>query len=419
VEAIAFENSVESFSPTTGSARLQPGVVLQGTYRILRSLAAGGMGEVYLATHERLRGAFAVKVLHRELIRDADALTRFRGEAEIMAGLRHPNVVQVFDFNVTPEGLPYLVMELVDGKDLGAHLRVGQPMPPRQVAHIIHQIASALEAAHAHGVVHRDLKPENVMLLSIEGQEDFVKVLDFGISKARWSHRITSDSEILGTPQFMAPEQAQGRREEIDHRTDQFALASMAYSLLTGCEPFRGDTAVAILYQVVHQDAEPLARHLAWPSARTEAVLRRGMAKEREARFSTVLDFAHALEGAIAQDLSGAQPAGRTPRSLTPLRLAAADLAVIVPQPSRRSCESTARMRPLRRGSPRRTMARVLGAAAAIAMAFYLDAVGWDSVGSVVGVAYRSAAAATSWTISQLHAGPPPVTQNRPGGVDP
>src|SRR4051794_19691310 len=131
----------------------QPGVVLAGTYRILCPIAAGGMGEVYAAAHERLPGRFAVKVLHRDMVRDEEALSRFRSEAEIMAGLRHPNIVQVIDFNVTPDGVPYLVMELVEGVDLAESLREGQRLPPVQVAHMIHQIASALEAAHACGVV--------------------------------------------------------------------------------------------------------------------------------------------------------------------------------------------------------------------------------------------------------------------------
>jgi serine/threonine protein kinase len=272
-------------------------------------------------------------------------------------------------------------------------------------------------------VVHRDLKPENVMLLSPEGQEDFVKVVDFGISKSRGSHRITEDSTILGTPQFMAPEQAQGRRDEIDHRTDQFALAAMAYTLLTGVEPFRGDTAVAILYQVVHQDAEPLSQYVDWSATRTEAVLRRGMAKDREARFATVLEFARAFCEAVAADRGGeTEKVWSTPRGLASLRAAADDLEVIFREGRRNPSSATARVRPLRR---RRASARAgasLVVAAAIAcLVFYLDAVGWNAVGSAFGIAYRSAAAATSWTISRFHGGSPadPEGEGRPIGVDP
>jgi eukaryotic-like serine/threonine-protein kinase len=381
------------------------GVVLQGTYRILRPIASGGMGEVYVAAHERLPGAFAVKVLHRDFTRDEDALSRFRCEAEIMAGLRHPNIVQVFDFNITADGTPYLVMELVEGKDLSEYLRGGKPLPPFQVTRIIHQIASALEAAHAHGVVHRDLKPENVMLSSMEGQEDFIKVVDFGISKARWSNRITADSAILGTPQFMAPEQAQGRREEIDHRTDQFAVASMTYTLLTGREPFRGDTAVTILYQVVHQDADPLSSYVSWPCENVDAVLRRGMAKNREARFPSVLEFARALDDAITADLGPElRPRSLTPRSVAPLAPAYSGQDTVRETPQVSSELKTVRLRTKRCTKPRMAAAGLLGAAAVAAVVLYLDTLGWDNLGSAFGVAYRNAVDATARTVSRFRA---------------
>jgi serine/threonine protein kinase len=355
------------------------------------------MGEVYLAAHERLPGRFAVKVLHPDLTRDTDALARFRCEAEIMAGLRHPNIVQVIDFNITPDGTPYLVMELVDGKDLSEILREGQRLPAAQVAHIIHQIASALEAAHARGVVHRDLKPENIMRLSLEGQEDFIKVVDFGISKAR-RVRITADATILGTPQFMAPEQAQGRRDEIDHRTDQFALAAMTYVLLTGREPFRGDTAVTILYQVVHQDPDPLGRHVDWPCTHTNAVLRRGMAKDRDTRYPSVMEFARALDEAIGQDLGFEGNARGSLRTVTPLTLSSPDT---VRDQTPHWDLKTVRLRTNRIARPR-VAASLAGLAAVALSVFYLDTVGWDNVGSSVGLAYHQAIAATSRTVARF-----------------
>jgi serine/threonine-protein kinase len=389
-----------------------PGVVLADTYRILEPIAAGGMGEVYVAAHERLPGRFAVKVLHPDLTRDEDALSRFRSEAEIMAGLRHPNIVQVIDFNITPDGTPYLVMELVDGKDLAESLRDGQQVPPQQAARMIHQIASALEAAHAHGVVHRDLKPENIMRLSLEGQEDFIKVVDFGISKAKAQRtRITADSALLGTPQFMAPEQAQGRREEIDHRTDQFALAAMAYMLLTGREPFRGDTAVTILYQVVHQDPEPVSQYVDWPCATVNAVLRRGMAKDREARFPSVMEFARALEEALDIDLAG-QEIAPGKRRATPVPLVLND-TLEEPAPLAWNLK-TLRLPTARAARPRMGVS-VLGAAAVVLAVLYLDTVGWQHVGSAVGVAYQQAVAATSRTVARFrHPAPTTVVSPDP-----
>jgi serine/threonine-protein kinase len=373
----------------------EPGVVLAGTYRILRPIASGGMGEVYVAAHERLPGRFAVKVLHRDLARDQESLSRFRCEAEIMSGLRHPNIVQVVDFNVTDDGVPYLVMELVDGRDLADSLREGQQLPPEQAAHIIHQIASALEAAHARGVVHRDLKPENIMRISLDGQEDFIKVVDFGISKAR-RMRITAEAAILGTPQFMAPEQAQGRREEIDHRTDQFALAAMAYMLLTGREPFHGDTAVTVLYQVVHQEAEPISRYVDWPCAHVDKVLRRGMAKDRLVRYPSVLEFSRALDDAIAQDL------GLQRRNTPRLRLVASTAPRAVEPGEPDWNRKTLRLDTARAKRPRVAAASLVAAAVAALSVLYLDTVGWENVGTAMGGAYQQAVAATNRTVARF-----------------
>jgi eukaryotic-like serine/threonine-protein kinase len=272
-------------------------LALQRTYRLLERLATGGMGEVYLAAHRRLPGRFAVKLLHRELIEDEEARARFRTEGEILASLRHPNIVRVVDANFAPDGIPYLVMELVEGDDLGQH--EGTPLSPTRVANIVRQIASALQFAHDRGVVHGDLKPENVMLLSLAGPSDFVKVIDFGISTTPRLRPVTSASAVLGTPQFMAPEQAQGHGDRIDHRTDQFALGSIAYTLLAGRAPFRADSAIAVLYQVVHQDPPPLASFVSWRCQEVDAVLRRGLAKDRDARFPRILQLAEELGRAI------------------------------------------------------------------------------------------------------------------------
>jgi serine/threonine protein kinase len=276
-----------------------PGTILQGTYRIVAPLAEGGCGEIYLADHTRLPGRVAVKVLHRGLQRNAEILSRFRQEAEITATLRHPHIVQVLDFNVTDQGYPYLVMELLEGQPLARRIVAGQPVAPAAAINIVEQIAQALQAAHARGIVHRDLKPDNIVLLSADGMQDFVKVLDFGISQASWRPRLTDGAQVAGTPQYMAPEQACGQREAIDPRTDQFSLAAIAYTLLTGQEPFVAEDPIAVLYQVVHADPVPPAALVPRLGAAVDAVILRGLSKASADRFPNVLEFAGALRRAI------------------------------------------------------------------------------------------------------------------------
>src|SRR5258708_9250119 len=262
-------------SPPTPSAipanqSFLPNTILEGTYRIVQRLAQGGMGEIYLAAHERLPGYFAIKAMQAELAYHPEALVRFRREAEILAGVRHPNVVQVIDFNVSQAGVPYLVLEFVDGPDLASELRGGRTLAPFEVMSIIRQVASALAAAHAVGVVHRDLKPENIVLVRAPGQAPVAKVIDFGISLSSVGPRITADSRVMGTPEYMSPEQALGRRDEIDARSDQFALAALAYTLLAGRPPFHGDSSLATLSAIVPGQPEPLAPDVNW--AAEEAV---------------------------------------------------------------------------------------------------------------------------------------------------
>jgi serine/threonine-protein kinase len=302
--ALATSDSSPNWSPPIpglSTAVFAPDTVLDGTYRIVRPLAQGGMGEVYLAAHERLPGYFAVKALQAELAYHPESQTRFRREAEILAGIRHPNVVQVVDFNISTTGVPYLVLEYIDGPDLASDLRDGRRLAPIEVMSIVRQVASALAAAHAVGVVHRDLKPENIVMVPAPGQAPVVKVIDFGISISGVSPRITTDSRVMGTPEFMSPEQALGRREEIDARSDQFALAALTHTLLAGHPPFRGDTPLATLSAIVHGQPEPLVGQVQWLADEVQWVLRKGMARVRDDRYASVLEFADALEGALGR----------------------------------------------------------------------------------------------------------------------
>jgi serine/threonine protein kinase len=217
-------------------ARALIGRTLNATYRLVRPIGSGGMGAILEAQNARLaHKRYAVKLLHPSLAMDPDTFHRFRREAEIASSLGHDHIVEVHDFNVTPEGEPYMVMEFLDGDDLAARIKARGPMSLAETSFILTQVASALEAAHAAGIVHRDLKPQNIFLCKRFGRDDFVKVLDFGVSKMRDSSSVvTRDHSLLGTPFYMSPEQADGRVAEIDRRTDVFALGALLYEMLTG-----------------------------------------------------------------------------------------------------------------------------------------------------------------------------------------
>jgi serine/threonine-protein kinase len=260
------------------------------------------MGAVYEAVQLRLNKRVAIKLMASELAANEEALARFRREAEVTSQLGHPHIVNVFDFGVGPSGEPYLAMEYLEGEDLDHRLRRAGRPPLPSVVDIVKQVASALNATHAKGIVHRDLKPGNVFLLRLDDEADFVKIVDFGISKVKAAAtRLTGASVVMGTPSYMSPEQATGRVDEIDHRTDQWALACIAYEMLSGRTPFAGEDAASLLYQVVHETPAPLAALVPGLPAEVDQVLGRALAKEQADRFPTLTAFARAFEAAVLQ----------------------------------------------------------------------------------------------------------------------
>jgi serine/threonine-protein kinase len=259
------------------------------------------MGAVYEGMQTRLERRVAVKLMARELSANPEAIARFRREAEVTSQIGHPHIVQVFDFGQAPGGEPYIVMEYLEGEDLEKRIqRVGQ-LPLAAASHIVRQVSSALSATHAKGIVHRDLKPANIFLLAVEGETDFVKVVDFGISKVRSATtKLTAALAVMGTPNYMAPEQAAGRVADIDPRTDQWALACIAYELVAGRPPFIGEDVASLLYQVIHQAPSPLAAFNPGLPSGVEGVLQRALSKTQADRFPTLTEFSRAFEGAAA-----------------------------------------------------------------------------------------------------------------------
>jgi serine/threonine-protein kinase len=237
------------------------GQVVSGRYRIDELLGEGGMGAVYLAEHTHMRKRVALKLLHAEMSKDKEVLARFRREAEAAAHVEHPNVVAATDFGQTEDGSFFLVLEYVEGTRLRDAMAAG-PMPPTRALHVARQIGLALERAHQAGIVHRDLKPENVMLVRKDDDPDFVKVLDFGIAKVEAhptrdaSQPLTRIGTILGTPEYMAPEQALG--EAVGPGADLYAVGIMLYEMLTSMHPFHAEDRMAVLSMHIVAPVPPM-----------------------------------------------------------------------------------------------------------------------------------------------------------------
>ena len=282
---------------------LPAGTILGDSYRITRLIGIGGMGAIYEATHVGAGTRVAIKMMSKELAAHPEALARFRREVKVTTELAHPNIIDVVDVGASPTGEPYLVMEYLDGEDLEARLERDGRVPLPVAVQIIKQVASALSVAHAEGVVHRDLKPGNVFLLRTADGSVFVKVVDFGISKVlkAATTKLTMATAVVGTPEFMSPEQAAGRVDLIDHRSDQWALACLAWHMLSGRLPFWKPDVSGILNQVITAEPTPLAPEFAGLIPReVDKVLRRVLSKKREDRFPTINAFARAFEAAAA-----------------------------------------------------------------------------------------------------------------------
>ena len=384
------------------------GQVLAETYRVTTLLGEGGMGSVYAAEHVRLPRRFAIKVLHAEALKQREIFGRFRREAEIASSLGHPNIVDVMDFNHMPTGEPYIVMELLEGEELAARItRVGK-FPLGAAATILDQTASALAAAHGRGIVHRDLKPANVFLVRKDDRDDWVKIVDFGISKVIESGSLaTRTGMIFGTPNYMSPEQATGRVAEVDARTDVFALGAIAYELLAGRMAFESNHPVAVLYAVCHAEPPPLAElRPDLPPAVVE-VVRAAMVKDRDARLPSATAFRAALREAAG--LSGTTSA-LTPVSTPPVARAASS------PPTTTFRASTGEATRFESTQVRKRGGRLASVAAAIVVA---AAAAWLVLGrSPSEIASKPAAPApTAATLAPPAAPPPPRPSAPPAAM--
>jgi len=288
--------TVQEQSPTDCDPRL--GTQLGG-YIVVARVADGAMGRVYEGRHPETKARVAIKVLHGHVVGDNVAVERFKREYETAAELSHPHIVKVLEFGETPDGSWFLTMEYLEGEELGTLLRREGAVARDRVIRILCQAALGLDAAHSYGVIHRDLKPDNIFLCrSPEG--DSVRILDFGSVKLQMETgpKLTAFGTTLGSPFYMSPEQAMGK-QDVDQRTDVFALAAILFEMLTGRIAFEGNTVAEILMKIVNE-SPPIASATApgVPPA-VDDVIDKGCRKDKTQRYGTTVELADAASRAL------------------------------------------------------------------------------------------------------------------------
>ncbi len=275
--------------------RSYQGSVLADTYRLESRIGKGGMGVVYRASHTRLPRQFAIKILNANLAEDDEQLRRFQSEAEIACSVGDKQVVEVFDFNRTPDGLAYIVMELLEGKDLAARILEAGHLGLSETATILDQMADALEATHSRGVIHRDLKPPNIFLCRQDKGRDLVKLLDFGLAKLQEGSPRTKTGMVFGSPAYMAPEQAMTGLAEVTQQADVWATGVILYECLTGQLPFVGETVQDTLGAICDKDPRPLRQIRSEIPEPVEAVVLKALEKKLDKRFAGVRNLRDAF----------------------------------------------------------------------------------------------------------------------------
>ena len=384
-------------APLHETAMWQIGTVVRGKYRIQARLGEGGMAFVYKAHHELLDELRALKVIKPELARDAEFMSRFKNEAIMARKLNHPNAVRVDDLDIAEDGLPFIAMELVVGDTLKTLVQRAGPLPVSLVLDVTSHVCEALDAAHRLGLVHRDIKPENIVLIAQRDGPPVAKILDFGISRLREETSgikgLTQTGMVIGTPEYMSPEQALGKRgDDIDGRSDLYSLGIVMYRMLTGELPFKAETTVEMILQ--HLRTPPVPPHLAKPELAipeaVSAIVMKALEKDREKRFATGAEMAAAFKkarGSITlhsrkidwRALSSASASfgteiptpGSSTTSTAAARLTASSPASpAVPLTEKTLYRTSARIGPPPREFPKRLVLTLLGVALLVGGAF-------------------------------------------------
>ncbi|MBM4363955.1 MAG: serine/threonine protein kinase, partial [Deltaproteobacteria bacterium] len=278
---------------------LQLGQVLDGKYRIVRVIGEGGMGAVYEGENTRIRRRVAIKLLHAGVASNTEMVQRFEREAQVAGTVGNDHILEILDLGSLPSGERYMVMEFLDGETLTDRIQSLGKLLPGQAVPLLRQVLRGLAAAHAAGIVHRDLKPDNVFILREKaGQRDFVKLIDFGISKFSEqgaSARMTRTGTLMGTPHYMAPEQATGS-SEIDRRTDIYAVGIILYECVTGRVPFQAETFNQLLFEIALSKLVPARQLVPELDEAFDSIIAKATARDPAHRFQSCEEFTVALE---------------------------------------------------------------------------------------------------------------------------
>jgi serine/threonine-protein kinase len=323
-------------------SQISPGQVIDGKYRIVRLLGTGGMGAVYEGENTRIRRKVAIKMLHLSVSTQADVVKRFEREAQASALVGSEHICEVLDLGVLADGTRYMVMEYLDGETLSGRIKHHGRLMPYQSIPLLLQILEALGAAHAAGIIHRDLKPDNVFILpQRSGMKDFIKILDFGVSKFAQTGgeemNVTRAGAVVGTPYYMSPEQAKGS-SAIDARTDVYAIGVLLYQATTGQVPYQAETFNELLFKIVLEVAPPPQVYVPDIDPEFAGIIMRAMAREPEQRFQSCAEFAAALQAfhtARSSALPAAPPAAAPPKRAPATQVI--DFAAMGPLPAARA----------------------------------------------------------------------------------
>ncbi|HJK89549.1 MAG TPA: serine/threonine-protein kinase, partial [Polyangiaceae bacterium LLY-WYZ-15_(1-7)] len=271
------------------------GQTIDGRYLVEKVLGEGGMGLVYKAKHVVLQKPLALKVLRPDVSKDEEIITRFRQEAQSASAIGNQHIIDISDFGTLGDGSTYFVMEFLEGVDLTGAIEAGPFIQPARAVYIVKQLCQALGAAHDAGIVHRDLKPDNIYLIRRGGDENFVKVLDFGIAKVGGSSsKLTRAGQVFGTPHYMSPEQCAG--SGVDHRTDVYALGIILYEMCTGVVPFDADNLMGILTKHLYEEPIPPRQRNPKLPEELELVILKAITKQADQRYQSMQEFFEDLE---------------------------------------------------------------------------------------------------------------------------